>query len=160
MALHQSQMNWKIGLWRVWIVLAAFYLMACCFLLFGPVRQEFSNSSRTEELLSGSQRTWPLVCQSARGVEVQDYLKVPSGGREFCFYDRAGFRRLFPEHSQTPDSLLARRLWTQAGDPLGEFRPWEKLQSMILIAVGPPFALLLFGIATLWAFRGFQENKK
>jgi hypothetical protein len=41
----------------------------------------------------------------------------------------------------------------------GAFKTTNDVLEVLVLLFGPPIALLLFGLATAWAFRGFKADK-
>ena len=70
------------------------------------------------------------------------------------------FLRLFPMYKDLDSRELVKRLYTKAGEELPpEAHPWRKLASALAVALGGPFAVLIFGWALFWASAGFKQSK-
>jgi hypothetical protein len=159
-------MNWKRGLFRLWLMFSALFVVAITVLFLQSVRNEFYQA----RLDVGLSRFLflPVDCNKARGTMDVDYEKraYPGqweypGQKVFCTYKMEQFRILYPEHNDLTDSELARRVYENAGLPIQEApAPWTLVLKVIAIAVGVPLIILVIGVALLWSFAGFAVEQK
>lgn len=75
-----------------------------------------------------------------------------------CWYDVKIFRKLYPEYNDLSNDDLSAKLYEKIGQPLKVFHPWRRLRMAALVALGIPFAFLLFGSALFWALLGFKDD--
>jgi len=157
-------MNWKRGLFRLWLVLSALFIIATAVVSFPDVKGEF-DKARLQAQAQAQQ--WPgellvpVACSDARGKGGEDYEVPPSwAGTNQCWYRVGKFRVLYPEYKDLSDKQLEDRLYEKAGMPRPHPSPWTLLLKTLGIAIGVPLMILVIGAALLWSFAGFAVERK
>jgi hypothetical protein len=153
-------MNWRRGLFRLWIVGAALFVIAVGAISYSDIKAQFvavvpSPPPQRYEILV------PQLCKDARGDAGTDYTtrKGQNPGPwdtdpyQDCWYTMSKFRPLYPEYNNLSDAELIRMLYGI------RVRPWATLGLWASIAVGVPLALLILGASLVWAFSGFAATR-
>jgi hypothetical protein len=60
-------MNWRRGLFRLWIVGSVLFVIAVAFVSYSDIKREFNAASLSKFVLL------PVLCGDARGVAGKDY---------------------------------------------------------------------------------------
>lgn len=163
-------MNWRRGLFRLWIVGSALFVIAVAFVSYGEIKKQFDGPFKNVFV--------PVLCGEARGEAGTDYA-IKDKGRpgpsdqytkpnffETCWYAISKFRTFYPEYNATADGELIRKLNAAlniltfddiAPDP--EPNPWATLGIWAVIAFGIPLVVLVLGSSLVWAFSGFAAKR-
>jgi hypothetical protein len=157
-------MNWKRGLFRLWLLFSALFVIATAVVFYPDVKSEFEKA-RLEAQAQAQQ--WPgelevpVPCGDARGKGGEDYKVLPEWtGMKGCWYRVSKFRVLYPEYKDLSDKQLEDRLYEKAGMPRTHPSPWTLLLKTLGIAIGVPLMILVIGAALLWSFAGFAVEQK
>jgi hypothetical protein len=156
-------MNWRRGLFRLWIVGSALFVIAVAYVSYGDIKKEFEASALQRYLEANSKLMVPVRCGQARGVVGTDYERNPGfepNEVDSCWYGMAKFRPLYPEYKDLSDKELSRRLYAEHGVPTRELpNPWVTLGTWAAIGFGIPLVVLVFGSSLVWAFSGFAAKR-
>ena len=172
-------MNWRRGLFRLWIVGAALFVIAVAAISYSEIKNSYSEIKKQFEetslqpyIESNSELLVPVPCDDVRGVAGTDYSTkqardpgpwdVYSKPNPFdkCWYTMSKFRPLFPEYNDLPDRELSRKLYADVGVPTRELpNPWVTLGTWASIAFGIPLVVLVLGASLAWAFSGFAATR-
>jgi hypothetical protein len=148
-------MNWRRGLFRLWLVFSALFVIAITVVFFPSIRNEFEPTSFRPQW--PGHLLLPANCTQARGKIGVDYEQFG----QFCWYKMEQFREQFPEYNNLSDDDLSDRLYSKAGLSIREATaPWPLVSKVIAIAVGVPLIILVIGAALFWAFVGFTLKQK
>lgn len=153
------KINYRRGLVRLWIVVSTIYVLAVAAFLYGNVKAEFQQAGL--DWSKAGILMLPVVCSDARGKESEDYENGPWNNyrtQALCWYQEPKFRAFFPEYKDLSSDELSSKLYAKAGIQLQPPRPWHALGFALLVAIGPPLAVLAVGIALSWAFIGFAST--
>lgn len=163
-------MNVRRGLWRLWVVTSALWILFVGVGGGAAVSAEFKRRAeerKLAELWRHDDTLVPVACSAARGREGPDYarLLLQSGNDEWCWYTVPAYQKLYPESAREPAESLTRRLYAAAGQPLqsedpNAAAPWRMLLIVLAVAAGVPLAALALGIALFWAVSGFAVTKR
>jgi hypothetical protein len=167
-------MNWRRGLFRLWIVGATLFVLAVAAVSYDEIKTEFNAVTLQRHIeASGDEIVVPALCGKARGVAGVDYTtkkeQQPGPWDRFarpnsfdnCWYALSKFRLLYPEYSDLADKELTRKLYATHGELIRELpNPWATLGVAATIALGVPFTILALGASLLWAFSGFSTRQK
>src|SRR5262249_28686051 len=141
-------MNWRRGLFRLWIVGAALFVIAVGFISYGDIKEQFDRAA---------QLFVPVPCGKARGAAGVDYSTGRGPPNYFdkfdkpnsfdtCWYAVSKFRMFYPEHNGLQDKELVPKLYSAFNTPPFEdqisVRPWFVLGIWASIAVGIPLVVL------------------
>jgi hypothetical protein len=155
-------MNVRRGLFRLWVVATAGYLLLAAAYFFRNVREEFAAAALFRHGLTrfGDEALVPVPCAQARGKEGVDFSKLiypEHGNKIICWYSRSKVRTLFPEYSDLSDGDLTNRAYKKAGIERSLPHPWTTLMKSAGLLLLPPLVLLLVGWSLVWAFAGFRK---
>ena len=146
-------MNLRRGLFRLWIIGSAMFVLAVAFVSYTGIKAEFDAVASTPHLLKANEQVVGLPCANARGTADADYTTV----KDDCWYPMTTFRRLYPEHNDLSDDAIKL-------DPVlriaTRINPWATLGLRAGIAFGIPLAVLAFGASLVWALSGFAATRQ
>ena len=146
-------MNWRRGLFRLWIVGSALFVLAVAFVSYGDIKKEFDAAALMDEIKDYEQLV-PVLCADARGAA--DFIGV----NDNCWYAMSKFRRLYPEYNDLSDNELTRKLYTARGVEFHDLpKPWVTLGTWAGIAFSIPLVVLVLGASLVWAFSGFAATR-
>jgi hypothetical protein len=165
-------MNWRRGLFRLWIVGTVLFLLAIAAISYSEIRKQFQETSLQQYLEANSELLLPVLCGKVRGVAGTDYTTkqgqnpgpwdIYSKPNPFdnCWYTMSKFRALFPEYNDLSDKELSRKLYADHGVPTRDLpNPWVTLGTWASIAFGIPLVVLMLGASLVWAFSGFSAKQ-
>jgi hypothetical protein len=105
-------MNWRRGLFRLWIVGSALFVIAVAVISYREIKEQFDAAANAAAWEASEFETVvPQLCGEARGVAGEDYSTVvpnPSDKdkkpdpHETCWYKISKFRPLYPEYCTRP----------------------------------------------------------
>ena len=161
-------MNWRRGLFRLWIVGTSLFVLAIAFVSYSDIKAEFD---ATKHLFEDLERL-PVFCGDARGVAGTDYTTrkgqdpgpwdeyAKPNPRDDCWYEVSKFRPLYPEYSDLSDNALKLKLYRAHGvSTTGIPNPWATVGLWASIALGIPLAVLVLGASLVRAFSGFAAKR-
>ena len=102
-------MNWRRGLFRLWLVFSALFIVAITVLALPSVRNEFERARLP--LQWPGHLLVPADCTKARGKIGVDYEQLG----QLCWYKMEQFRAQFPEYNGLTDDDLSNRAFNKAG---------------------------------------------
>jgi hypothetical protein len=164
-------MNWRRGLFRLWIVGSALFVIAFASISYGEIKAQFDRTAAKKDLFM------PTLCGEARGKAGTDYaiktkgepgpwdeFKAKPNFFETCWYPISKFRAFYPEYNDLPDGELTRKLYTAHGiltfdDLIPAPKPWATVGIWASIAFGIPLVVLVLGASLVWAFSGFSSKQ-
>jgi hypothetical protein len=158
-------MNWRRGLFRLWIVGTGLFVLAIAFVSYSEIKREFNAVGLSQFLLL------PQLCGDARGVAGKDYTtkagQSPGPWDTYtkpnffdnCWYEMSKFRPLYPEYNDVSDNELRRKLYADHGVEVQNPNPWATLGVWAGIAFGIPLVVLVLGASLVWAFSGFATKR-
>jgi hypothetical protein len=167
-------MNWRRGLFRLWIVGTTLFVLAIAFISYGDIKQQFKDIALQARIdRDKAEFIVPQLCGDARGVAGTDYATefrkegpgpwdayAKPNPFDNCWYDMSKFRPLYPEYKDVSDEELSRKLLTEHGIPIRDPpNPWLTLGSWVSIALGIPLVVLILGASLSWAFAGFSAKQ-
>ena len=144
-------MNWRPGLFRLWIVGSVLFVIAVAFISYADIKAEFASAAAIwpDEILV------PVLCANARGVAEADYIKRG----DYCWYAMSIVRRLYPEYKDLSDNVLMRKAYAVRGIAIPTPNPWATLGMWVAVAFGIPLVVLILGSSLVWAFSGFAAKR-
>jgi hypothetical protein len=143
-------MNWRRGLFRLWIVGSVLFMIAVAFNSYTEIREQF-DAVAPPPLPQAFEIVVPQLCKDARGDVGTDYTtrkgQNPGPWDKYakpdpyddCWYTMSKFRPLYPEYNNLSDYELIRMLYGI------RVRPWATLGMWASIAVGIPLVVLVLG---------------
>jgi hypothetical protein len=182
-------MDWRRGLFRLWIVGSALFVIAVAVISYSGIKAEFeavaSKPERALSILAGFRQRWPQYndlsdAQLADALYKKFYSDMPREqfdkkiAAQPAMSDdilsdaklKAKSKELAP--NLPPDYVL--ELDRSPPDPWAEFRPsWHRIEAdpnpwasvgiVAGIALGIPLAVLIIGSSLVWAFSGFAARR-
>jgi hypothetical protein len=157
-SIGQPKMNLRRGLFRLWIVGSALFVLAVAFVSYSEIKKQF-DAAALMHVLKANEVAVPVLCADARGTANADYFIEHNDN---CWYAMSKFRRLYPEYKDLSDNELTRKLYPARGLPApnGLPNPWATLGTWASIAFGIPLAVLALGASLLWALSGFADERQ
>jgi hypothetical protein len=151
--MHATTMNLRRGLFRLWVVFAAVFVIAVGVTSSGGIGAAFEQASIRKDVITGGPMV-PVDCANARGFLWTDYWKEKEDHQ--CWYPIARYRELYGAYKELDDDALVATLYEKAGMPRADsLDPWIKLVETAAVAVGAPLAVLVLGWSLIWAISGF-----
>ena len=159
-------MNLRRGLFRLWIVGTALFVLAVAFISYSEIRRAFNAIGLSQFVLL------PQLCGDARGVAGKETIRlkpdsplvlgtITQSPNFFanCWYEMSKFRPLYPEYNDVSDSELRRKLYADHGvefhDPPS---PWATVGMWAAVGFGIPLAVRALRSSLVWAFSGFAAT--
>ncbi len=102
-------MNIRRGMFRLWIVSSALFVLGVSAASYNAIREEFRLSDIDYDVFAekyNGHKLLPVNCGEALGVAATDY----SLNEGTCWYETAIFRRLYPEYNDLKDHDLSEKL--------------------------------------------------
>ena len=128
-------MNLRRGLFRLWIVGSALFVLAVAFVSYSGIKEQFTAVANTFEVQLPDGRTFEVqanpICKQ-RQLWRQDYA--------------------LPENSCPRQTGLALAMLVP--------NPWATLGTWAGIAFGIPLVVLALGSSLLWALSGFAAERQ
>ncbi|MGU3387752.1 hypothetical protein ACLBYG_24815 [Methylobacterium sp. D53M] len=148
MAKDQTQLNWKRGMLRLWVVLTAAWVCLCLFVFDLPAL--WTNATAPLIIKGGNyQLEFPL--DVARP-------EIISAIAEFIIEERAkGHAEAMGPASESPQKIAEGIVGNYDRISL-PVRLWRVFSTLILASLLPPLALLVLGCACAFVIRGFRPN--
>jgi hypothetical protein len=157
-------MNLRRGLFRLWIIGSALWVLAVAFVSYSEIKKQFRATAQERYVEANALLLVPQLCGQARGVAGTDYSRdkeKSSNPFDTCWYEMSKFRPLYPEYKDVSDKELSKKLYADHGVPIRDLpNPWETLGEWAAFALGPPLAVLALGSTLLWALSGFAVTRK
>lgn len=157
------------GLFRLWLVLSAIFVVAVAAMSFDSLRREFDRAELMQFMARQPDAPLPMECAKARGLPDRDYTRAPPSHGELyrltpspttCWYQASRLRQLYPEYAALSDTALAEQLYGAIGIPLkSPPEPFVLGLRVALLAIGAPLLALALGSALLWAAAGFLRQR-
>jgi hypothetical protein len=150
-------MNLRRGLFRLWIVGSALWVIAVAFVSYSEIKKQLTAAA--DAVAWPGEIAVPALCSDARGAADVDYFIEFSDN---CWYAMSKFRRLYPEYNDLSDNELVRKLYTARGiaGVSDVPNPWKTLGVRAAVAFGIPLAILALGSSLLWALSGFAVTRQ
>jgi hypothetical protein len=164
-------MNWRRGLFRLWIVGSALFVLAVAFVSYAEIKRQFDETALMRYVEANDMLLVPQLCSQARGDAGVDYSTERGPPNYFdkfdkpnsfatCWYTMSKFRPLYPEYKDVSDKELSRKLYAEHGVPIRDLpNPWVTLGTWASIAFGIPLVVLILGASLVWAFSGFSAKR-
>jgi hypothetical protein len=153
----EKRMNIRRGMFRLWVVASALFVLVAGAASYNGIREEFTLSSIDYDAIAkkyGGDTLFPVDCEQARCLAATDY----SSSEGLCWYATGNFRRLYPEYKDINDHDLSEKIYAKAGRSLTHPHPWVKVAEAASIAFGAPLAVLALGYSLSWALAGFRAG--
>jgi hypothetical protein len=147
-------MNFRRGLFRLWIVGSALWVLAVAFVGYGPIKREF------DAVASMSKAEWPAQLAGFRQRYPQ-YNHLSDAQLMDAFYKNFYSdltREDFDKRMAAAKTAIDPENLAQLEKAVADIRvpnPWASLGSVAGIALGIPLAVLALGSSLLWALSGF-----
>ena len=103
-------MNWRRGLFRLWLVGSALFVLAVAFVSYTSIKSDFDATALQRFAEANDMLMVPVRCGQARGVAGIDYERNPGfepNEVDSCWYRMSKFRPLYPEYKDLSDKELS-----------------------------------------------------
>jgi len=162
-------MNLRRGLFRLWLVGSALFVLAVAFVSYGEIKTEFDAEfdavARKQEAIlewDAELADWVYQRYYSDMPREQFYKKITSPkdltDPELSTQLKAIFPPVpTPANEWTSDQLLALKLYRML---VPAPSPWPSVGGVAAIALGIPLAVLALGASLLWALSGFAAPQK
>jgi len=147
-----KRVNFRRGLFRVWIILSCLWAILVCAVWFEEVRGEFAKAADR-----------PLTVVHSEPLPQEKPSSTPPVGQ---ITPPAGYKLDAP---CTPNSfgdlpVSCQPATAAAVDPFAAYQqpashPWRMVLEMIAWAVAPPIGMFILGLSCLWAIAGFTRTE-
>jgi hypothetical protein len=168
-------MNWKLGLFRLWVLATVLWLLGVGYFAFQPfhVPAPFGGNFQyvtqlKEKLPWNADWTKPrneIIYPPGKGHSPDEFAPVEEQYiQEWDKAVKAGkmIRIEFPDSSNLYlDAELTKQDQTYLTNLFWQQRPyryWSKIAPWLAWAFGPPIALILLGLGIAWVRRGFARK--
>jgi hypothetical protein len=161
-------MNWRPGLFRLWMIGAALFVIAVTSINYSGIKAEFDALALQGR--SPKELFVPQLCGRARGIAGTDYTSkqeqpfdlwdefTKANAFAICWFRMSKFRALYPEFDNIPDKDVSRKLYADHGIPTRDTpNPWASLGMVAGVAFGIPLMVLAFGASLVWASSGLPS---
>ena len=145
-------MNWKQGLFRVWLVLSALWIAGVCVQAVPSVRKSLEAIYALDglagldlsKLTDAQMLRFSVLPPPPPGFTLDgSVVQFPDGGR-----------LSLPQHiAKDAEEFIARCFWEQRWS-----RWWAAVSDRVLWGFLPPAALLFLGYALFWVSHGFRRG--
>ena len=162
-------MNFKRGLFRIWLLLSIGFVVIASALAWPGLRSEFEDQAKDPFSRFSGSLLVPIDCAKARGSRDDyqpeekpwqlDWATRPPVGTQVCWYELATYRNLYPEDAGLSDRAVSNKLYRAMGiriiDPPS---PWWSVAKAVALILGIPLLTLAVGQAVIWAIAGFKVS--
>jgi hypothetical protein len=152
-------MNLRRGLFRLWLVGSALFVLAVAFVSYVPIKAEFAAAA------SMSKAEWPVQLAGFRQRYPQ-YNHLSDAQLMDAFYKNFYSdltREEFDKRLATAKSVIDPENFAQLEKAAADIKvpsPWTSVGTAAAIAFGIPLAVLALGSSVLWALSGFAAERK
>ena len=165
-------MNLRRGLFRLWLVGAALFVLAVAFVGYGSIKREFEAAASKRQAVSDLvtspkfadwvyQRFYSDMPrqQFDKKITAPNPITEPEVIAQLeTIVKNVDTSRRRPLSEWTDDELHAYSLLKRIADPTPN--PWATLGTWVGIALGIPLAVLALGAFLLWALSGFAAERR
>ena len=149
-------MNWRRGLFRLWIVSSALFVLTVAFVSYPSIKAEFivaANKPEASLIATLNDEVYRRFYSDMPREEFDKKISAPKMiARLEAIVTKIDTSR--PLSQWTDDELLAHMIAGSAPSP------WTSLGKAAAIAFGIPLAVLILGSSLVWAFSGFAAARK
>jgi hypothetical protein len=151
-------MNLRRGLFRLWIVGSALFVLAVAFLNYNGIKKQFDTAA------SMSKAEWPVQLAGFRQRYPQ-YNHLSDGHLMDAFYKNFYSdltREEFDKRMAAAKYVIDPENLAQLEKAVADIRvpnPWASLGWVTAIAFGIPLAVLALGASLVWALSGFAAQR-
>jgi hypothetical protein len=126
-------MNWRRGLFRLWIVGSALFVIAVAFVSYGDIKKEFDRAAVLSHLTPITDPKLIAELEATPPEPVTDPKLIPK--------------------LEALDKVLSDRRAGRAPNP------WAAVGIGAAMAFGIPLVVLVLGSSLVWAFSGFAAKR-
>ena len=152
-------MNLRRGLFRLWLIGAALFVLVVAFASYSPIKREF------DAVASMSKGEWPVQLAGFRERYPQ-YNHLSDAQLMDAFYKKFYgdlTREEFDKRMAAAKSVIDPENFAQLEKAAADIKvpnPWATLWTWAAIAFGIPLAVLALGASLLWALSGFAVERR
>src|SRR5262249_13961337 len=168
--IQAGAMNWRRGLFRLWIVGTALFVIAIAFVSYSEIKTKFDALDNWNSRPADFELFVPELCGEARGVgglitpSSTDYRNRRTNLLGQIFSANAGTSCRNSGNSirniaGCQITTFVRKLYPDHGIDMPFLNPWATLGLWASIAFGIPLVVLVLGASLVWAFSGFAAKR-
>jgi len=151
-------MNWRRGLFRLWIVGTALFVIAIAFVSYSEIKAQFNYkpaASINQNLVDETYRRF------YSDMPREQFDKKISDPKVIARLEvlTSKFDTSRPLSQWTDDELLAYYAMLSMKEAPAAPNPWATLGMWASIAFGIPLVVLVLGASLVWAFSGFAGKR-
>ena len=162
-------MNWRRGLFRLWIVGAALFVFAITFISYSDIKEQFDVASEpevTSSFIAEFRQRYPEFNnltddQLSDAVYKKFYSDMPREQFEKKVSEKiAASKKIVKFRGQLhgfPADATDEQIATALKSTIT--MPWATLEMWASIAFGIPLAVLIIGASLVWVFSGFAAKR-
>jgi hypothetical protein len=152
-------MNWKRGLFRLWIVGSALFVLAVAFVSYSEIKAQFA-AKHAASILSVNKNLADEIYRRFYSDMPREQFDKRINDPKLIAQLEAITSKLDtsrPLSQWTDDELLAHYT---IGSRKEVPNPWATLGMVAAVALGIPLVALVLGSSLVWAFSGFAGTRK
>src|SRR5262245_19693749 len=151
-------MNLRRGLFRLWLIGAALFVLVVAFASYSPIKREF------DAVASMSKGEWPVQLAGFRQRYPQ-YNHLSDAQLMDAFYKNfySDLTREEFDKRMAATSAIDPENFAQLEKVVADIKvpnPWASVGAAAAIAFGIPLAVLALGASLLWALSGFAVERQ
>jgi len=165
-------MNWRRGLFRLWIVGTVLFVLAVAFVSYGEIKAEFdanaiaSKPEVTSSFIAEFRQRYPEYNnltddQLSDAVYKKFYSDMPREQFEKQVSEKISASKKIVKFQgqlhELPADFTDEQITTALKSTIPN--PWATLGLWAAIALGIPLAVLVLGASLVWAFSGFAAKR-
>ena len=152
MFLNEQKINWKKGLFRLWIILSLMWMILV--FSFGDLLGHIKYYVTANEVVKSASST----VGEREYASPSEVNSKKNQGRDLLSpdFERRGVSNEINNESVIIDPLQPKRK-LKLSDVMEEEKALERLLEIILLGIKPPIFGLVLWFAFVWAFRGFKS---
>jgi hypothetical protein len=150
-------MNWRRGLFRLWIVGSALFVLAVAFVSYSSIKSEFDAVAKKPDLAASAELADEVYRRFYSDMPREQFDKKTSDPKVIARLEAiiAKIEPSRPLSQWTEDELLA----VLTLPDTGRAHPWTTVGMWAGIAFGIPLVVLVLGSSLVWAFSGFAAKR-
>ena len=151
-------MNFRRGLFRLWIIGSALFVLAVAFVSYPSIVAEFVVVANKPDLAANATLADEVYQRFYSDMPREQFDKKISDPKVIARLEAVvkNIDTSRPLSQWTDDELLASMTLPDTGPTTS---PWISVGTVIAIALGIPLAVLILGSSLVWAFSGFAAKR-
>jgi hypothetical protein len=152
-------MNWRRGLFRLWIVGSVLFVIAVAFVSYDEIKEEFAAKHAASTLAVNKNLADEIYRRFYSDMPREEFDKRINDPKLIARLEAITSKldTSRPLSEWTDDELLAS--YTIGSSRKEVPNPWATLGMWASIALGVPLVVLILGSSLVWAFSGFATKR-